>query len=54
MIITSIKMLKAEEGKLLHKGDIYTSAVLLKEGETEEGWEEVDESELPEEEEEEQ
>ena len=45
MITTSITMLKAEEGYVLKKGNIYTSSVLLREGETAEGWEEITEQE---------
>lgn len=41
MQIKTIYMLKAEEGYVLKKGDTYTSAVLLREGETSEGWTEV-------------
>lgn len=41
MQIKTIYMLKAEEGYVLKKGDTYTSAVLLREGETSEGWKEV-------------
>lgn len=37
----TIYMLKAEEGYVLKKGDTYTSAVLLREGETPDGWTEV-------------
>ena len=41
MQIKTIYMLKAEEGYVLKKGDTYTSAVLLREGETPDGWKEV-------------
>lgn len=41
MQIKTIYMLKAEEGYVLKKGDTYTSAVLLREGETPDGWTEV-------------
>ena len=41
MQVKTIYMLKAEEGYVLKKGDIYTSAVLLREGETPDGWTEV-------------
>lgn len=45
MQIKTIYMLKAEEGYVLKKGDTYTSAVLLREGETSEGWSEITQEE---------
>lgn len=41
-------MLKAEEGYVLKKGDTYTSAVLLREGETPDGWSEITQEEYDE------
>lgn len=41
MQVKTIYMLKADEGLVLKKGDIYTSAVLLREDETPDGWTEV-------------
>ena len=43
MVITTLKMLKADEGMLLKKGDTICTSILLKEGETEEGWTEIPE-----------
>ena len=43
MVITTLKMLKADEGMLLKKGDIICTSILLKEGQTEEGWIEIPE-----------
>ena len=45
MQIKTIYMLKAEEGYVLKKGDTYTSAVLLREGETPDGWSEITQEE---------
>ena len=45
MQIKTIYMLKAEEGYVLKKGDTYTSAVLLREGETSDGWSEITQEE---------
>lgn len=45
MQIKTIYMLKADEGYVLKKDDIYTSAVLLREGETSEGWSEITQEE---------
>ena len=44
MVITTLKMIKADDGMLLKKGDIICTSILLKEGETEEGWIEIPES----------
>ena len=41
-------MLKAEEGYVLNKGDTYTSSVLLREGETSDGWAEITQEEYDE------
>ena len=41
MQVKTIYMLKAEEGYVLKNGGKYTSAVLLREGETPDGWTEV-------------
>lgn len=41
-------MLKAEEGYVLKKGDTYTSAILLREGETPDGWSEITQEEYDE------
>lgn len=41
-------MLKAEEGYVLNKGDTYTSAILLREGETTDGWSEITQEEYDE------
>lgn len=38
-------MLKAGEGYVLKKGDTYTSSVLLREGETPDGWSEITQEE---------
>lgn len=45
MRIKTIYMLKAEEGYVLKKGDTYTSAVLLRDGETPDGWSEITQEE---------
>lgn len=45
MQIKTIYMLKADEGYVLKKDDIYTSAVLLREGETPDGWSEITQEE---------
>lgn len=45
-------MLYAEEGKVLKKGDFMCSCIWLKDGDTEENWEEIDEPEEPEDEDE--
>ena len=45
MQVKTIYMLKADEGYVLKKDDIYTSAVLLREGETSEGWSEITQEE---------
>ena len=45
MQIKTIYMLKAEEGYVLKKGDTYASAVLLREGETPDGWSEITQEE---------
>ena len=46
--VKTIYMLKAEDGYVLKKGDTYTSAVLLREGETSEGWSEITQEEFEE------
>lgn len=48
MQVKTIYMLKAEDGYVLKKGDTYTSAVLLREGETSEGWSEITQEEFEE------
>ena len=48
MQVKTIYMLKAEERYVLKKGDTYTSAVLLREGETSEGWSEITQEEFEE------
>lgn len=48
MTITTLKMLKADPGMLLKKGDIECTSILLKEGESEEGWIEIPEPPPPE------
>ena len=48
MQIKTIYMLKAEEGYVLKKGDTYTSAILLREGETSDGWSEITQEEYDE------
>ena len=48
MQVKTIYMLKAEDGYVLKKGDTYTSAVLLLEGETSEGWSEITQEEFEE------
>lgn len=48
MQIKTIYMLKAEEGYVLKKGDTYTSAILLREGETPDGWSEITQEEYDE------
>lgn len=48
MQIKTIYMLKAEEGYVLNKGDTYTSAILLREGETSDGWSEITQEEYDE------
>ncbi len=45
MITTQLTMLKAEEGYVLKKDNTYTSSVLLREGETADGWTEIPEAE---------
>ena len=45
MKITQITMLKADDGMVLVKNGTYTSGVLLKEGEIEEGWTEITQEE---------
>lgn len=45
MQVKTIYMLKADEGYVLKKGDTYTSAVLLREDETPDGWSEVTQEE---------
>lgn len=41
MITKTLTMLKAEDGYVLNKGDIYTVSVLLREDETADGWTEI-------------
>lgn len=48
MQVKTIYMLKADEGYVLKKGDTYTSSVLLREGETSEGWSEITQEEYDE------
>ena len=48
MQVKTIYMLKAEDGYVLKKSDTYTSAVLLREGETSEGWSEITQEEFEE------
>lgn len=45
MQVKTIYMLKADEGYVLKKDDTYTSAVLLREGETSDGWSEITQEE---------
>lgn len=45
MQIKTIYMLKADEGYVLKKDNTYTSAVLLREGETPDGWSEITQEE---------
>jgi len=48
MITTYLTMLKAEEGKVLTDGMNYCSSVLLREGQTAEGWREITQEEYEE------
>lgn len=48
MITTYLTMLKAEEGMVLTDGANYCSSVLLREGQTEEGWREITQEEYEE------
>jgi hypothetical protein len=41
MITKTITMLKASEGYVLKKGNVYTSSVMLREDESSDGWEEI-------------
>lgn len=45
MQVKTIYMLKADEGYILKKDNTYTSAVLLREGETSDGWSEITQEE---------
>lgn len=45
MQVKTIYMLKADEGYVLKKDDTYTSSVLLREGETPDGWSEITQEE---------
>lgn len=45
MQVKTIYMLKADEGYVLKKDNTYTSAVLLREGETPDGWSEITQEE---------
>ena len=48
MITTYLTMLKAEEGKVLTDGTNYCSSVLLREGQTADGWTEITQQEYEE------
>ena len=48
MIKTYLTMLKADEGMVLTDGTNYCSSVLLREGQTEEGWSEITQEEYEE------
>ncbi len=48
MITKTIEVLIADEGKVLYKDGVYTSVLSLIDGETGEGWVEIDQPEGPE------
>lgn len=45
MKTTTLTMIEADEGKVLVKDETYSKSVLLRKGETADGWEEITEEE---------
>lgn len=45
MITTTLAMIEADEGKVLAKDGTYSKSVLLRKGETADGWTEITEEE---------
>lgn len=45
MITTTLTMIEADEGKVLVKDSTYSKSVLLRKGETADGWSEITEEE---------